>query len=63
VCNGTNIGVSISVELTSLAMHVESLIDGRGQQTTNWQFVWHCKQGETQWSVVYTSQGAMCKAY
>jgi hypothetical protein len=29
-CNGTNVGVGIPVGLTSLAMRVESLIDGGG---------------------------------
>jgi hypothetical protein len=34
-CNGTDICISVPVELTSLAMRVEGLIDSGGQQTTN----------------------------
>jgi hypothetical protein len=30
VCNYTNIGIGVLVELTSLAMRVEGLIDGKG---------------------------------
>jgi hypothetical protein len=34
-CNDTDICVGVPVGLTSLAMRVEGLIDGKGQQITN----------------------------
>jgi hypothetical protein len=43
-CNGTNVCIGVLVRLAGLTMCIKGLIDGRGQQTTNWRFVWHCKQ-------------------
>jgi hypothetical protein len=42
-CNSTNVSVGMPIELTSLAIHIEGLINGRGQQAMNKRFAQHCK--------------------